>query len=373
MTTEQPIFKKISPSSLVFIPSLLFVVFLGINLILLSTGERKYQSLLRILSQWDGQHYLSIARDGYRIQPCEGLPSSFICGNVGWFPMYPMFGKLLIATGLDARFGMLALSWLALWGALILLYRLLIKMFDSTVAKLSCVLLLLFPTSFYFACVFPYSLYLLLAVTVMTLLYERRYHWLLIPCGLLAATYPSGAIIGLPVAYELIKRFKSLTNKARAWLLAALAALPLAILLYFGYYLITFDDFLLYTRFQGQSYYAHKLSIPFVTLYFSLTSMPIMHPEILAVLFAFGTLIIMYTKKLPVGWLLFLLGILLFTPTFGTTQCYYRHIVVAFPLSVLVALNWQSRRKWLILFYALIAVGLYTAIYVSEFKKGTLM
>jgi hypothetical protein len=354
-------------------PTTLFVIFLGVTLTLLSTGQRKYESLLRVLSQWDGQHYLSIARDGYQILPCEGLPANFICGNVGWFPLYPLIGKVVLITGIDARFGMLALSWLAIWGALVLLYRLLSKMFDSTIAKVSCVLLLLFPTSFYFTCVFPYSWYLLLTVVTMTLLYEGRYQWLFIPCGMLAATYPSGALIGLPVAYEFFVRRKELSTQAQTYLLVALLAIPTAIVLYFTYYWIAFDDFLLYTHFQGQSYYAHKLSIPLVTLFLSFKSMPIMHPEILAVLFAFGTLILFYTRKLPIGWLLFMLGVLLFTPTFGTTQCYYRHIVVAFPLSVMVALAWQSKRKWLVPVYAIVALWLYVTVYLPQFKLGTLM
>lgn len=373
MNTEQPRAKSKLLTHPVLIPTILFFIFLSINLTLLSTGQRKYENLLRILSQWDGQHYLSIARDGYRILPCEGLPANYICGNVGWFPMYPMVGKVFLITGVDARWGMLALSWLALWAALVLLYRLLTKMFDDIIAKLSCVLLLLFPTAFYFACIFPYSLYLLLAVLVVTLLYERRYQWLWIPCGMLAASYPSGALIGLPVVYEFFIQRKQLANKERISFLIALTAIPLAIVLYFGYYWITFDDFLLYTRFQGQSYYAHKLSIPLITLFMSLKNLPLNHPEVIGVVFAFSTLAITYTRKLPMGWLLFMLGILLFTPTFGTTQCYYRHIVIAFPLSVMVALLWHSKRKWLIPAYAIAAIWLYATVYLPQFKLGTLM
>lgn len=103
------------------LPTLLFVAFVLTFLTLLQTGPTKYDSLLRTLIQWDGRLYLSIARDGYELFPCGDDPSH-LCGNVGWFPMYPLVAGLLARFGLEYRHALLAVTWLSLWLALLTLF-----------------------------------------------------------------------------------------------------------------------------------------------------------------------------------------------------------------------------------------------------------
>ncbi len=354
-------------------PTALWLVFVVVILLLLQTGPTKYDSLMRTLIQWDGRLYLSIARDGYEMFPCEYNPA-YICGNVGWFPMYPLLGRIIGWSGLDHRLALLGLSWVLLWLAMLVLYRIVADKWNHRTAVLTLVCMLLFPGSFYFLTAFPYALFLALAVLALYLLETKRFGLLAIPCGLLAVTYPSGVVIALPILWVLISSFKKLSPKERLSLVGALAAIGLALLLYCLYYWWRFDDFFLYLRIQSQSYYAHQASFPLWTIGRSLVELPLTSPVSLMLLFSIITTALFFTRKLPGSWQVLMFDLLLFTPTLGTTDCYYRHIVVAFPLFLMVALAAQHRRRrWLLPIYAVICLVLTLTVYLPAYRAGMLM
>ncbi len=358
-------------------PTLIWAVYLIAMLILLGTGTRKYDSLVRTMIQWDGQHYLTIARAGYEQFPCANDPS-LICGNVGWFPVYPMLarglGSVIRPFGLDTRYAMLATSWLALWLALLLLYRLVRNRYGDNPATLTTIALLLFPSSFYFLTAFPYALYLLLALAVFSLLESKRYLACAIPAGLLAATYPSGIVIGLPMAWVLVSNWKQLSGRQRNSLIASIVAIGAGLALYGLYYWAKFGDFLLYVHFQSKPYYAHHATFPLIPIVQSLIELPAAHPVWVMLVFVIATVALLYNKKLPVSWQLYLFGILLFTPTAGTTVSYYRHIIVAFPLAVLVGTAFESRwKRWPALAWIAASVVLMLFVFLKYYKLGQLM
>ncbi|MFQ5498840.1 MAG: hypothetical protein ACE5FH_04130 [Candidatus Zixiibacteriota bacterium] len=356
-----------------FPPLVVFVIYLGIMLGLFMAGGGKYYSLQRALMQWDGQHYLSIARDGYVKFPCS-FDRTYICGNVGWFPFYPIVASTIALSGLSINAAMLVTSWAAFAIALVLLYQLLLARFDRRVALTSLIALLLYPGSFYFLTSFPYALYLLLSITTFRLLHHGRYGWLPLPVGLLAITYPSGIVIGLPLLWILVAQWRSLQVSQRLWLSGSLASIGLTLFLYGCFYWWKFGDFFLYSRFQGQSYYAHEPAFPLTVIYETLTVLPITQPVPLMLLFAGLITAVFFTRRLPAPWQIYLFGLLLFTPTFGTTDCYYRHLVVAFPLFVLVGLGVRS--KWRMAFigvYVIAAIVLLLTVYLPAYKMGQLM
>lgn len=354
-------------------PTIVAVIFVVIYLIMLQVGEVKYYSLMGCLTQWDAQHYLSISRDGYEKFPCLQNPD-YICGNVGWFPFYPLMGRIIGLTGIGAGWAMVITSWLALWGAMILLYRLVKDRFGDKAALTTLVAFLVFPSSFYFLTAFPYALFLFVVLLIFFFLEQKKYMAMILPCGFLAITYPSGIMISLPVIYVLATRWKELTGKQKTALAACLGAMGMSLFLYAGYNWYRFDDFFLYLHFQSQSYYAHEISFPVITIWKSLASLPVYDPISLMLLFVLMIVTLFYSKKIPATWLIFMFGILLFTPTMGTTTSYYRHIVVAFPLYVLVgtAVN-DAKRKFLIVPVAIVSVVLMWTVYISAYKNGTLM
>ncbi len=55
-------------------------------------------------------------------------------------------------------------------------------------------------------------------------------------------------------------------------------------------------------------------------------------------------------------------------------MCYYRHIVVAFPLFVMIGVSVNSRRrKYLLIPYALASVVLMWKVFLAYYKAGMLM
>jgi hypothetical protein len=354
-------------------PTVCVIAFLAVVVVVFQTGDLKYQSLSRGLSQWDGQHYLSIARDGYEKYSCY-WNTSYICGNIGWFPFYPLTGRLVALTGISINWSLIISSWVALWLALLILYRLVESKYDRTTAVYATLALLLFPTSFYFATGFPYSLYLLLATLTFYLIHKEQYPWLMLLTGFLAVTYPSGSVIGLPIAYHLLRNWKKLTNVGRMQLLGAMAFMGVAILTYFTYNYLKFGDFFLYLTYQHQSFYGHHLSFPLITIYSALTNLPADHPHFLITVLTVGVVVLTYSRRLDIESQLLMFGILLFTPTFGTLLCYYRHIVVAFPLFVMIGLAANCRwRRYLVAIYAVVSLVLAWEVFVPAFKKGLLM
>jgi len=359
------------------LPTLLWVAFILFYIVLFEVGESKYYSLTRTLIQWDGQHYLSIARDGYEKFPCP-WNSRNICGNIGWFPFYPLLGRvaarLVSVVGLDVPVAIIAVSWLAFWLALLVMYRLVEYRFDPKTALFSLLALLVFPSSFYFLTGFPYSVYLLLAVLVLYLLEKEWYAAVILPAGLVAITYPSGVVIGLPILFTLVWKWKQLNQREKLSLLSALIAIGLALFLYAGYYWWKFDDFFLYQRFQAQSYYAHQLTLPILPIIEALLHLKWETPVFVILLFTLGVVALFYSRKIPASWQLLMFGILLFTPTFGTTMCYYRHIVAAFPLFAMIGVSVNSpRRRFLLIPYVLVALVLGWRVFLSAYKAGMLM
>lgn len=365
--------RKILQDPTIRIPVLVWAGFVLIMGSLLTFGPGKYLSALRTLIQWDGQHYLSIARDGYEMFPC-GFDASSICGNIGWFPMYSIIGKIVSLGIIELRIAMLATSWLSLLGAMLLLFRWVNNRFDQRTALFSLLALVLFPGSFYFLTAFPYSLYLLLAMTVFFLLDKKRYGFIWIPAGLLAVTYPSGILIGLPILWELVTHWRKLSSGQRLQLVAGMFAIGMALILLATYFWYRFDDFWLYNRFQAQPHFAHEMAFPLMTFIKSFELFAWDSTVNLMILFVTFSIALFYTRRIPVGWQLFMFGVLLFTPTFGTTTCYYRHVVVAFPLFVMVGIGAGNRwRRYLFGAYAIASIILMWTVYLRMYKAGNLM
>src|SRR5258708_6128652 len=149
---------------------------------------------------FDGEHYLAIAQNGY--QPLEYF----------FFPLFTIairFFSLakdqvtLVWTGL-------IISNLLFLFALIGIYKLVEIDYKENVAKLTLILMLFFPTSFYFATYYTESLFLILVVWAFYL--ARRGNFLV--ASILAAFASAARVVGvvlLPVL--LIEYFLKIKNK----------------------------------------------------------------------------------------------------------------------------------------------------------------
>ncbi len=354
------------------VPTALVVVFICVHVILLTMGNPKYYNLSRTLTQWDGQHYLSIARDGYEMFPCW-FGRGYICGNVGWFPLLPMIGRIVAVPGIAHDWALILVSWLAFLIGTLMLYRLIESKYGERTAMLSTVAMLVFPGAFYFLTAFPNALYLMLAVLIFVLIEQRRYLWLWIPAGMLAVAHPSGSVIGLPLLYLFVRDWKSNTARERLLLFAAMAAMASAIAIYFSYYAVTFGDFFLYSKFQAQSYYAHEVTFPLIPVVQLFMQPSVDYPAFAMLAFVIAVVAVFYRRTIPVSWQVFMFGLLLFSPTMGTTDSYFRYVEAAFPMFAMVGLRAQSRSgKYFYGLYVLAALILWWFVFLNAFKAGQL-
>ncbi|MBQ4518909.1 MAG: glycosyltransferase family 39 protein [Clostridia bacterium] len=183
--------------------------------------------------KWDANNYIRIS-EGYTSYVEQGEYPTIV-----FFPLYPYLLKVvrfLIPNPLAAG---LALSAVLSSFACVYLYKLVCLDYSRTTAKITVLLMSLFPFSFFNSAVMSESAFLL--TTVMALYYARKNQWWQAGvCGFFATLSRSlGVFLVFPLFVHLIEENKFLGNlkdkkvwiktiKEGAWLLL----LPLAILVY---------------------------------------------------------------------------------------------------------------------------------------------
>jgi Mannosyltransferase (PIG-V) len=197
-------------------------------------------TLLSPAARWDSVWYLQIAAHGY-----------FSPASANFFPLYPLLLGILTPLFGNAIVAGLALSAACIVAALTLLYRLALLDLSEPAARMTVLLVAVFPTSMFLTAVYPTSLFLLL--TVATLYAARREQWALAGlCGALAAATRSNGILlvaPLGMIYLYGPRDRSPLPNCSWWRpryaikreIAWLALVPAGLAAYLGYLLIAHD------------------------------------------------------------------------------------------------------------------------------------
>jgi len=166
-------------------------------------------------ANFDGEHYLAIAQNGYGF------------AEQAFFPFFPFIlgflGKLFGGTLAAYNFAGNLVSNISFLAAILGLYKLVRLDFSEKIAKLTVILLLLFPTSFYFGAVYTESIFL--ALIVWSFYAFRRN--LLPLAGILGGLASATRVIGILLLPVLAVR------KRTVWLL--LIPFGLAVYMYFLY------------------------------------------------------------------------------------------------------------------------------------------
>ncbi|CAN5202488.1 membrane protein [soil metagenome] len=159
-------------------------------------------------SIWDGHWYYIISVAGY---PSE-LPIT-ADGHVGesawaFMPAYPAVVRLLmLVTGLGFPELAVFVSVACALGAALVFYRLLALVLPAETALFSVVLFCVAPLSPILQVSYAESMHLLLLVTALYLLVQRRY-WMLLPVvAVMSLTRPSGLAFALTLALHVGYRF----------------------------------------------------------------------------------------------------------------------------------------------------------------------
>jgi hypothetical protein len=225
-------------------------------------------------ARWDSVWYLLIAAHGY-----------FNPASTNFFPLYP----LLIGVG-DRLFDNpilvgVAISLGCTVAALTLLYRLALLDLDRPTARMTVLLVSVFPASLFLSAVYPTSLFLLLSIAAIYA--ARRDRWALAGLcgGLASATRSNGIVLIVPLAllYFYGPRGRAPHHQPTgAWWrprfsihrdVAWLALVPTGLAMYLGYLLFAHGAPLAPFHAAGVDW-GHSFDPPFAAVFKALAEVP---------------------------------------------------------------------------------------------------
>lgn len=201
--------------------------------------------LLAVWGRWDAVHYIDIATTGY-----HGTDMAF-------FPLYPLLIKALGALTGNHLVAGLIISNVALYFALLYLYKLVEHEFERPVARRAIFYISIFPTAIFFSAVYPESLFLMLTVASFYYIRERRW-WLAGAIGLFAAlTRVEGVLLVVPfiiewfVAHRAAFRSRDRGELSRSLLdFVPILLIPVGLALYMAYLWVLNGDPLYFSHVQ---------------------------------------------------------------------------------------------------------------------------
>jgi Gpi18-like mannosyltransferase len=320
---------------------------------------------------FDGVHYLRLAQNGYTAEYTQAF-----------FPLYPLlirlFNFLPKNTGLDLSLytdpsyfytGML-LSIVIFIPALYFLYKLWQEEYNQKISDIAILLLLSFPTAFYFGAIYSEALFLLLVVLVFWSVKKDKFILAGVFAALASATKIQGALLFVFLVIELWNKHR---RTWRDWLGVFIS--PLGLVIYMMFLKQTVGDPLYFLTSQsafGASRTSSLVLLPQVFYrYFKI--MITVNPLTLnyfnaLVEFIFTSVLIVGVvlafKKIKFSyWVFVVLAVIMPTLT-GTFSSMPRYALLAFPLLPLIAKYKRVSR------YIIIAQSLVQIVLLALFIRG---
>lgn len=305
-------------------------------------------------SRWDGEWYLSVAKDGYIFNPGQN-------SNVAFFPLYPFAVRALHSFTpwrSDAVWFWcgIFLSNISLLVALTFLHQLVRIDYGEPIAARVVLYLCLFPTTLFLSAFYSESLFLAFALSAFY--YGRRGRWLIAGCLAAVATLgrPPGGLVGVALAFEYLAQKQFRWRDLRADGLALLLC-PLALFGHLAFLRWRFGDWLVLAHAQAVESWSRTFTFPWVTLgaFFQ-------HPhtgprardsylDLIVTMVVLG-LTIYSAYRLRLSQFLYAAFTLLFVLSWGYLTSIPRFAVAIFPIMIALALlgrNTAFHRSYLLI------------------------
>jgi len=320
---------------------------------------------------FDGVHYLRIAQKLYE----DTFTQAF-------FPLFPLLIKIFSHIlprnlALDTRifvdpsyfYSGLFLSNVFFLISLPLLYKLYCLDFSKEISKLSLIMLLLFPTSFYFVSIYAESLFLLLSICSIYFLRKEKFILASVFISLATATKIFGLLLIIVYLIE------SLRTKVNTTKIIGLLITPLGFLIYVTYLKLAFGNPFYFLTSQSsfgaqrlvnglvflpQVLYRYLKILTSVTIF----SLPYLN-AVLEVLFTVVALVFVLSlyKKMRLSYWLFTLSALILPSMTGTLSSMPRYVLVGF-----LALPFLAQSKY---YRQIVTVfGFLSILLISLFIRG---
>lgn len=287
------------------------------------------------LLNMDGRRYLDIACNGYSIKDGSLNLRAF-------FPVYPILVNVFsVGCKINPVLIGISISLISVFLSMVLLW----KMLDKKIRSKVVVLLLLFPTSFFFSAFYTESLFLLLSVLVFWFLGKKKIFYAALFAAIASGTRIVGVALTLPVLYEAYLEYK---ESGRKYFEAVIA--PIGLVFYAIYNWITTGSIV--TFISSQTYWDRPISIlaPFYTIKNQIVSIlagplsnydsPFVYSVILIEFFTLLyllTILIVSYKKIKMSYWLYLAGSAVIILYGGILTSIPRFVLVLFPIQIFLA------------------------------------
>lgn len=308
---------------------ILLTLFLGYysNLVIPSNPAPSSHYLLEpsthldFMSEWDGPHYLSIAKHGY-----SNLALT------AFFPLYPLLIRLVMYLISSPLISALIVSWLCLVGALFFY----IKIIREVISKnkldiiMGLLLFLFFPTGVFLVATYTESLFALSALGALYFGLKGRYLLAGLFTAMATATHPNGVFL---IALIILLLWEA---KLKIWqiLLSAIIGC-LGITSYIGYLWISKAKPLAFVSAQKGNHWLSRHY--FTTIINSFT--PI---DLVVYLLAIVSSIYWWKRKKSFAIYSFLYVLLPIVG--GNFSGYSRYALMAFPIQLMLLSKFRSSR-----------------------------
>ena len=182
-------------------------------------------------ANFDGEHYLAIAQSGYGN------------GEQPFFPLYPFLirivGGFFGGSLVNYNWAGLLISNISFLVAMLGFYKLIRLDFPEKIAKLATVLLLTFPTSFYFGSVYTESLFFMLSIWAVYFVRVKKWLTAGLLAGVSSATRFSGILF---TPFLFLEYFEKKSLKLNLLKIIALFLVPTGLIVYMIFLKFKFND-----------------------------------------------------------------------------------------------------------------------------------
>lgn len=290
---------------------------------------------LWLWGNFDGAHYISIAQEGY----LYGLTQAF-------FPVYPLLIKWLTFIIHNQLLAGLLISHFCFVGFLYYFIKLGRLDYPDKTVFWAVLLLILFPTSWFFFSVYTESLFLLLTALSLYLARTRRFPAAAIIAGLASGT----RLVGIFLLPAILWEYYQANKKPKIHTLALLSLAGLSgFLLYLNFLQQKFHNFLIFVSSQpgfgaGRQVdtivMLYQVIFRYLKMFFGVSLsneiFPVLVFEFFIAMIFLGIIIYACLKKIRLSYLIFFIPTFLL-PTFtGTFSSMPRYVLTGFPLFYLI-------------------------------------
>ena len=369
------VLKFITLAFVIWQAALILIIFLG-NKYFPTSGAYLYTEKNIVLSphwlwsraNFDGIHYLGIARGGYGLY------------QQAFFPLYPRLVGFISHLFLGKTLlGGWVLNLVCFYLALFFFYKLLKIDFSEKISRRTLIYLLLFPTAFFFSMIYTEALFFLLIVGSFYFArnkvlsqtgsyFARNKRWWL--AGILGALASATRLVGIFLLPALLFEWWQ-QKKSQKWDLSLLPIflIPVGLLAYMLFLKQHYGDSLMFMHVQaffgaGRSagrlillyqvfwrYFKMLVTVDKQTLTYFVVVL-----EFLTAL-SFLTLIIFTYLKRWYPYLIFMTLAFIAPTLTGTFSSLPRYVLVLFPGFILLGL-WAEKYKWVRILYPILAIPL---------------